>query len=117
MIPNASLPESELVRLTASEMARQIAAGTITSEQFVDAHIRRIQEVNGKLNAVVVPRFGNARAEAAAADRARRAGERLGPLHGVPVTIKECFHLAGTPATEGVGRFAQEIMAADGPLV
>jgi fatty acid amide hydrolase len=98
-------------------MARQIVAGTISSSELIDAHVRRIEAVNPRLNAVVVPLFSQARAQAAAADDARRRGEILGPLHGVPVTVKECFHVAGTPATEGVGRFAGEIMPADGPLV
>jgi fatty acid amide hydrolase len=98
-------------------MARQIAAGAITSAELVEAHIRRIEAVNPRLNAVVVTRFEQARAEAAAADEARRRGDPLGPLHGVPITIKECFHVAGTPSTEGVGRFASELVAHDAPLV
>ncbi len=108
---------TDLIRLSACEMARQIAAGTITSAELIDAHIRRIEAVNPRLNAVVVPLFAQARAQAAAADEARRRGDPLGPLHGVPVTVKECFHVALTPATEGVGRFADEIIPADGPLV
>ncbi|MBI3837135.1 MAG: amidase [Planctomycetia bacterium] len=117
MTESVSPPRTDLIRLSAREMARQIAAGSITSAELIDAHIRRIEEVNPRLNAVVVPVFAHARAQAAAADEARRRGEPLGPLHGVPVTVKECFHVAGTPATEGVGRFADEIMSADSPLV
>jgi fatty acid amide hydrolase len=117
MTPSVSPPRTDLFRLSASEMARQIAAGLITSAELIDAHILRIEAVNPRINAVVVPLFAQARAQAAAADEARRRGESLGPLHGVPATIKECFHVAGTPATEGVGRFADEIMSADGPLV
>jgi fatty acid amide hydrolase len=108
---------AELFALSASEMARRIAAGDLTSRELVEAHIRRIEAVNSRLNAVVVPLFAQARVEAAAADEAQRRGEPLRPLHGVPITIKECFYVAGTPSTEGVGRFAKEIVADDGPLV
>jgi Asp-tRNA(Asn)/Glu-tRNA(Gln) amidotransferase A subunit family amidase len=117
MTQSLSPSQTDLVGLSASEMARQIAAGNLTSAELVEAHIGRIEAVNPALNAVVVPLFGQARAQAAAADAARRRGEPLGPLHGVPITIKECFHVAGTPATEGVDRFAGEIMTADNPLV
>jgi fatty acid amide hydrolase len=117
MNATTSHPSTELIALSASEMARQVAAGTITSVELVDAHIRRIELVNPRLNAVVIPLFEQARREAAAADAARQAGQALGPLHGVPITIKECFHLAGTVATEGIGRFAHEVMTTDGPLV
>ncbi len=109
--------DADLIQLSASEMARQIAAGLITSEQLVEAHIRRIEAVNPALNAVVANRFDLARREAAAADRARAAGRPLAPLHGVPITIKECFHVAGMASTEGVHRFAHELMAHDNPLV
>ncbi len=108
---------TDLVALSAGEMARKVAAGTVSSRELVEAHIRRIEEVNPRLNAVVVERFAQARAEADAADEARRRGAAALPLGGVPITIKECFHVAGTAATEGVGRFANEIMAGDGPLV
>jgi fatty acid amide hydrolase len=113
--PQAS--RTELIALSASEMARQIAAGNITSTELVEAHILRIQAVNEALNAVVVTLFEQARTHAADADQARARGEPLGPLHGVPITIKECFHVAGTPSTEGVTRFADEIMTLDNPLV
>jgi len=117
LTPPASATASDLIRLSASEMARRIAAGTLTSVDLVEAHIRRIQAVNPQLNAVVVPLFDQARAEARAADAARDRGEPLGRLHGVPITIKECFHIAGTPSTEGVHRFADELLAEDNPLV
>jgi len=114
---NTTLTVQELTSLSASEMARQIEAGHVTSRELIEAHIRRIEQVNPRLNAVVVPMFAQARAEAERADQARARGEALGPLHGVPITIKECFHIAGTPATEGIGRFAGEIMTVDAPLV
>ncbi len=117
MKQGASQTVADLLRNSASEMARQIASGQLSSVELVDAHILRIEKVNSRLNAVVVPRFDQARQEALAADEAVRSGQPLGPLHGVPITIKECFHLAGTAATEGIQRFAGEIMTRDSPLV
>ncbi len=108
---------ASLIELSAAEMARQIAAGAITSAELVEAHIRRIEQVNPALNAVVANRFELARREAEAADRARQRGDALGPLHGVPVTIKECFHVAGMASTEGIHRFASELLPEDNPLV
>jgi fatty acid amide hydrolase len=91
-----------LTRLSAVELARRIAHGEVSASEAVEAHIARIEEVNGQLNAVVVKRYDEARAEARAADEQRARGEPLGPLHGVPITIKEAFDLAGTPATYGI---------------
>ena len=106
-----------MIRLSAGAMARRIAAGELSSSELVEAHIARIEEVNPRLNAVVIERFAAARAEAAAADAACARDEKLPPFHGVPITVKECFHLAGTPATEGVHHFAGEICTVDNPLV
>ncbi|MCA9206718.1 MAG: amidase [Planctomycetales bacterium] len=71
---------------------------------------------NDSLNALVVPLFERARAEAVEADRRRERGERLGLLHGVPVTVKECFHVAGTPSTIGLTH-CREPLDEDGVLV
>src|SRR4051794_18596878 len=84
--------------LGASELAGRIARGEVTAVDAVEAYIARIEEVNPKLNAMVCKRYDEARAEAKAADGKRAAGAPLGPLHGVPVTIKECLDLAGTPS-------------------
>jgi fatty acid amide hydrolase len=93
---------SELGRLDASELTRLIASGAVSAIEAVEAHIERIEQVNPKLNAVVVKRYDQARKEARAADQRRAAGAQLGPLHGVPITIKECLDLEGTPATFGL---------------
>jgi len=106
-----------LTRLSATELANGIAAGRFSSVEVVEAHIRRIEATHAALNAVVVPLFDRARADAAAADLSRNQGRPLGPLHGVPVTIKECFHVAGTASTLGVGWLAAEKFSADGVLV
>jgi fatty acid amide hydrolase len=107
--------KDEIILLGAAELAAKIAAGEITAREAVDAHIARIEAVNAKINAVVVQRYDEARAEAEAADASRAAGKLLGPLHGVPITIKEQFTVAGTPATLGVPGAASD--TTDGPLV
>ena len=72
------------------------------SREVVDAHLAHLRRVNPRLNALVAERFAAAREEAEAADAAADAGVDLGPLHGVPCTIKECFALEGMPWTAGL---------------
>jgi fatty acid amide hydrolase len=79
-----------------------IARGDISSVEAVEAHIERIERVNPRLNAVVVKRYDAARTEAREADERRARGEALGPLHGVPLTIKESLDLVDTPSTFGL---------------
>src|SRR5687767_10059331 len=90
------------IHWSATEIARKIARREISAVEATQAFIARIDEVNPALNAVVVPRFDEALKEAAEADGRQARGESLGPLHGLPITIKECFHLAGTPSTIGL---------------
>ena len=99
--------------LSAVDMARQVAAGKISALELVEAHIDRIESVNPKLNAVVVKRYDAARAEARAIDRVRASGQALPPLAGVPVTIKECLDLEGTPSTFGLPARAKVMAKAD----
>jgi fatty acid amide hydrolase len=83
----------------------------------VDAHIRRIEAVNPQLNAVVIPLFDEARAQAEEADQARSRGDDLGALHGVPVTIKEQFKVKGTQTTLGATNKVGNVYHSEGPLV
>ncbi len=106
-----------LTAWSAAEIARRIASREISSREVVQAFIQRIEAVNSAINAVVVKRFDEALAEAAAADERLARGEPLGLLHGVPVTVKECFHVTGTPATIGLDRRRNEISPSDGLLV
>lgn len=113
-----SLPKPEkLVESSAVALAGMIASGDISSLEVVDAHIRRIGEVNPKINAVVVPLFEEARKRAAAADAARAEGKSWGPLHGVPVTVKESWDLVGTPTTLGLPSRAIHRPEHNAPLV
>jgi fatty acid amide hydrolase len=99
--------------LSASALAGAIARGDLSAVEAVEASIARIEAVNGKLNAVVVKRYDAARAEARAADERRAAGEALGPLHGTPITVKECFDVVGTPATYGLPSRSQTLATED----
>jgi fatty acid amide hydrolase len=107
----------ELTWCSASELARLIAAGTVSALEVVDAHIARIEAVDERLNAVVARRFDAARAEASAVDAARARGETLGPLAGVPITVKEQFHVEGLATTFGLPTRADLRETENGPLV
>jgi fatty acid amide hydrolase len=113
----ARTSEAQLAGLGAAELAGLIARGEVSSLDTVEAHIQRIERVNPQLNAVVVERYESARAEARAADRRRAAGEALGPLHGVPITVKECLELEGTPATFGLPSRAHTLAQTDDAYV
>lgn len=93
-----------------------IVAGETTALAECEAAIARIEAADPALNAVIVKRYDEARAEARAADEALANGQRL-PLHGVPMTIKESFQLAGTPATWGFTEHAGNVAATDGSTV
>src|SRR5688572_22643391 len=79
----------------AAEIARRIARREISARDVVQAYIDRIEEVNPRLNAVILPRFEEALADASAADERQARRETMGPLHGVPMTVKCCFATAG----------------------
>src|SRR5690348_4427917 len=107
----------DITRMSATAIADRVARGDLSAAEVTDAHIRRIEAVNPQLNAVIVERYAEARAEAETVDRARREGLSLGPLAGVPMTVKETFHLAGTSVTMGVPGLDRAIDQEDGPLV
>lgn len=109
--------DRDLWKLSASELARRIANGEVSAIDAVETHIERIERVNGKLNAVVVKRYDAARAEARAVDERRARGEALPPLAGVPVTVKECLDLKGTPSTFGLKARADIMAMEDDPYV
>ena len=84
---------------------------------MVDAHVRSIEAVNAHLGALAVPLFGRAPDKALAPDVARDRGVPLGPLHGVPFTVKELFATAGTATTVGIPGWAGRLAAALDSLV
>ena len=103
--------------LGAVALAKSIAGGEISSRDVIEAHLRRMDDVNPQLNAVVRRLDDEALAAADEADRALAAGTPLGPLHGVPFTVKENIAVAGTPTTSGMTLLADAIAPQDDPAV
>ena len=108
---------SEIWQLPATELAQRIARRQLSSAEVVDAHLARIDAVNPALNAVVRVLADEARAAAVKADQKLASGETIGPLHGVPFTVKENIDMAGLPTTWGVPALAKAVAPADAPVV
>jgi amidase len=108
---------SELWGKSAVELAAMIRDREVSSRDVVQAHLDRIEAVNPHLNAIVRLLPDQALAAADAADRAVADGTRLGPLHGVPFTVKENIDVAGTPTTQAVPALAEAVAPVDAPQV
>jgi amidase len=106
---------TELWQMGALELAAVIRAKEVSSREVLEAHLDRVDKVNGDLNAIVRVLADEARAAADAADAAVAAGAELGPLHGVPCTVKENIDLAGTPTTQGVEMLKDAVVPIDAP--
>ena len=109
--------DTELWRWDARALANAIRSGKISSREATDAVLARLEAVNPGLNAVTVVLADQARTAADRADAAVRRGEPLGPLHGVPVTIKENVDQEGSATTNGVVAFKDLIATTDSPPV
>jgi amidase len=101
--------------------ARQLAAAirrkTIGCLELLDLYLARVEKHDGALNAVVVRDFERARARARAADRALARRDVWGPLHGVPMTVKESYDVAGLPTTWGVPTYKNNIASKNAVVV
>ena len=91
----------ELTSFSATTLARFIRTNLVSSVAVVDAHLARLEAANPKLNAVIQLQAEAARQQARAADEAVSRGERLGPLHGVPITLKDSLDTADMVSTWG----------------
>lgn len=83
------------------QLRQALASGALTSESLVCAQLERIERFNGQLNAYVEAYPQRALGAAIAADRQRAAGINLGPLHGIPIAIKDLFEIDGKAITGG----------------
>ena len=90
---------TEWWKISAVEHAKAIKTKKITSIELTEYYIKRIEKYNKQINAVIYTMFDRARKRAKEMDALLANGTLLGPLHGVPVTIKEGFWMTDTPAT------------------
>jgi amidase len=97
---------SELAYSSAIAIAKKIRQREISSREAVDYLLARVEALDKPINSVVTIDAGRARAEADAADAALAHGEVRGPLHGVPMTIKDSFQTAGMRTTSGAPELA-----------
>jgi amidase len=108
---------TQLWQLSAVDTAQAVREGNVSCVEVVESHLARMAAVNGSINAVTVDLSEAARLEARHADRAVAENKTLGPLHGVPVTVKENVDQAGQATTNGVEAFADLIAEHDSPVV
>ncbi len=102
---------------TATRLARAIRNGRLSSVEATQAHLDRIARVNGSLKALALVDEAGAMKAARAADRARGRKEELPPLHGVPITIKEAFDVAGLRTTSSHPPLADNVAGGDATVV
>lgn len=94
-----------------------LRSGELSSSELLENFLERITTYDGDLNAVVTIDEEGGRRAAAAADRSRAAGEPLGPLHGLPITIKDAIEVAGLRSTGGARELAEYVPDRDAPAV
>ena len=92
---------SELAFKSATQLAAMIQSKKISSLELLNHYLDRVERFNSDLNAVIVLDVDRARTRAKEADVALANGEIWGPFHGVPMTIKESYNVAGLPTTNG----------------
>jgi amidase len=104
---------AELAYTSTIELAKKIRQREISSREAVDYFLSRVEQLDKPINSVVTVDAARARAEADAADIALARGEVRGPLHGVPMTVKDSFQTAGMRTTSGAPELANFIPQED----
>lgn len=107
----------DLVFASAQELAAAIRDRRVSSLEVLDQHLAHIERHNPSLNVVVTLDAERARSEARDTDAALERGEVRGPLHGVPMTVKDGFATAGMRTTSGFPPWADYVPDIDAPVV
>ena len=103
--------------MTIEEFARQLRAREVTAIAFTEACLRRIDDLQPRLNAFIRVMANEARRDAEAADRELVAGRDRGPLHGVPIAAKDLIDIKGVPTTAASRVRERHVAAADAPVI
>ncbi len=98
---------------SAIDLVREIKSRRITSRELLEVYLARVDRLNPSINAVITEQRAYARQRADAADLALAQGDDWGPLHGLPMTVKESYNVAGLPTTFGLPAMKDNLAAAD----
>ncbi|CAN5583241.1 amidase [soil metagenome] len=112
-----TVPDDELSAATASWLVARLAAGELSSVELTQHLLDRMERLDPLLHAFVAVDAEAALRRARVADDAHAAGDPLGPLHGLPVSIKDSFDVAGMAVTCGVPELAERVCEHDAPSV
>ena len=110
-------PESDITLWSTSHQAEAIRNRDITSRELLEAMIARIEQVDPELNAVITREFDSARQAADEADSQLERGVNRGPLHGIPITIKDALEVKGMRSTGGATELHNNVPAKDADVV
>lgn len=102
---------------TATELAAAVRRREVRSVELLDLYLDRIDRLDGDVNAVVTLDVDRARAACAAADAALARGDEVGPLHGLPITVKDAIETAGIRSTGGAVELTDHVPTDDAPVV
>ncbi len=102
---------------SATDVAQRLRAGEFSSVELLQTHFQRLKRLNPALNAVVVVQEDVALKRAQEADAALARGQVWGPLHGLPMTVKEAFNWVGTPTTFGYEKHRHNIAGSNAVMV
>ncbi len=117
LIMPATLNKIELAFLSATEIAKLIKDRVVTSQEVTEFYLKRIEQYNPKINAIVISLKTDAIERAIAADKALNAGEDWGVLHGVPITVKESFNIKGYKTTVNFKQIKNHVASEDSDVV
>ncbi len=108
---------SDLAFQPLTALAGKVAGGEISAVELLDHYAARVETHNGTLNAVVLTDLARAREAAAMADMARTSGAALGPLHGLPISVKDAYEGEGMVSTGGIPGLRDYVPAQDAAAV
>lgn len=106
-----------LALCSATDLLVKLRSGEVSSVQLVDLYLERIERLNPRVNAVVTLDAEGARTAAREADAKRARGEEVGPLHGLPMTVKDTHETAGMRTTAGATIWSNHIPTEDSVVV